>query len=154
MRTTCQTWEEGKSARMGRMVGEVEREEGWPIELARAVLSRVGVLEENENAELERVRIDPELLVQWTGEILLAAKTQGSDGISTEEFVQGWRDVLPEPWVGKASLDKIRGSFANPSPSTIQYTEGGQMSGASLPNASGGKAGSRKWHEKFKQKRK
>ncbi|KAL9097047.1 MAG: hypothetical protein Q9165_001011 [Trypethelium subeluteriae] len=174
MRTTCQTWEARKSARLGRMLGEVEREEGWPAGLARAVLRRVGELEENENPELERksgkevvgaamvrlltddigVKIDPEVLVYWTGKTLLAAKTSASDVISTEEFMQWWRDALPEPWVEKASLNKIEGSFVNPSPSMIRYSRGGPTSVAASASASGGKAGSRKWHDKFKQKRK
>ena len=56
MKTTCKTWEEGHSVRVGRMLGQV-KDEGWPEGLLKAVFRRVGALGENENPELNRMLI-------------------------------------------------------------------------------------------------
>ena len=100
------------------------------------------------------VRVDGSTLVPWTGEMLLAARTQITGAIETMEFMQAWKDSLPEPWVENASLNVIQGSFVHPSSSTIRYSRDGGVADPASATASSTKPATRKWHERFKQTRK
>ena len=92
--------------------------------------------------------------VPWIGEVLLNARSQDGDAVAVEVFMQEWKDCLPEPWMGIASLDVIKGAFVQPSSSTIRYAQDAQAGDSASKNASATKPTNRKWHEKFKQGRK
>ncbi|KAI9667617.1 MAG: hypothetical protein M1821_000433 [Bathelium mastoideum] len=153
MRGVCAGWEAGKRVGIGGLVGEIEEEEGWMAGLVKAVVGRVGKVEGGGQEE-DEIWVDSAKLVPWTGETLLEAKTHNSEAIAIVEFMQEWRDCLPESWAEKTSLDVIQGRFAQPSSSTIRYVRDVQPSDSAPGSLASSKPTNRKWHEKFKQSRK
>jgi hypothetical protein len=93
-------------------------------------------------------------LTSWTGKTLLASKTQNADTIPVDEFLQMWKDHLPEPWIEKVSLEMLKGSFVQPTALTIQYRIEADSNKNATAKAATSKSGNRKWHEKFKGSRK
>ncbi|KAI9713582.1 MAG: hypothetical protein M1820_000964 [Bogoriella megaspora] len=156
MRTTCGSWDEGQSARVGSLVGEVESE-GWPTGLVKAVCGRVGEwgVSDTGNGELDRVRIERERLVEWVGEMVLRSRSEGrEEGIGGDELMKLWREGVPEPWVKRVGMDAIKGKYAEVELGMVRWSEDVESGQDRSVKAAAGKPGNRKWHEKFKQARK
>lgn len=114
--------------------------------------------------------VDRAKCVPWVGRNLLAAlDSHYRSPRPTAEFLDVWRDALPESWRGDAQLEAIKvryfhytrrckvahacqqGDYTLPSDHTIA-----SKSAAALPSVAPGKAaakGPRKWHEKLKASR-
>ncbi|KAJ5629352.1 hypothetical protein N7528_003009 [Penicillium herquei] len=106
-------------------------------------------------ASLEKVECS-----SWVGETYLAAMAPtASSAIGRSEFLQAWRDCLPESWRGEASLSKLQnGVYQSPDPTTIFFVEPSQrqqVAKAAAGSATAAKAKpTRNWHELLKtQKR-
>lgn len=79
-------------------------DEGYPPALLAAVVARL--LPEGEDVGDGWARVDRDECVRWTGTVILEAC--GGGGMGTAEFVEAWRDSLPETWRGEARLEKIK----------------------------------------------
>ncbi|KAJ5740322.1 hypothetical protein N7493_000194 [Penicillium malachiteum] len=106
-------------------------------------------------ASLERVECS-----SWVGETYLAVTAPtASSAIGRSEFLQAWKDCLPESWRGEASLSKLQnGVYQSPDPTTIFFVEPSQrqqVAKAAAGSAAAAKAKpTRNWHELLKtQKR-
>ena len=49
-----------------------------------------------------------EKVVPWVGAVLLESQSILVDGVSTQEFLQGWQDYLPEKWRIDATLALLK----------------------------------------------
>ena len=95
---------------------------------------------------------------QWVGEICLAATAPtASSAVGRGEFLQVWKDCLPEAWRGDATLANLPGgSYQSPDPTTIFFVEASQrkLMGKAPSGAAAAKAkakASRNWHELLKR---
>lgn len=92
--------------------------------------------------------VDRAKCVPWVGRNLLAAlDSHHRTARPTAEFLDLWRDALPEAWRDDAQLAAIQGDYTLPSDHTIA-----PKGAAALPSTSASK-GPRKWHEKFNASR-
>ena len=87
----------------------------------------------------------------FVGRTLLEAK-QGENYL-TAEFLDAWKDAVPEAWRADAELNTIKGSYHLPSSTTVAFGEA-PASGAGETAAPKVSSSSRKWHEKFGRARK
>lgn len=124
-------------------------EEGHPASLVVAMLKHLA--DDGQNPSERWSSLDQTKTVRFVGKTLLEAKTDGPNYL-TAEFIDTWKDSLPEPWRDQAELKAINGVFDLPSSTTVRL-KGSVMAGAN-PEASASKSASRKWHEKFGRARK
>jgi sister chromatid cohesion protein DCC1 len=128
-------------------VAKLVEEEGHPASLAVAILRLLAAAGEDNEAQwssLERTRT-----VAFMGKTILEAR-RGKPDLLTAEFLDTWRDCLPEPWRADAELKAINGAFTLPSSSTICTK--GNLSATTAPAAPA--KGKGKWHERLGQNRK
>ncbi|KAJ5568251.1 hypothetical protein VI817_006838 [Penicillium citrinum] len=98
---------------------------------------------------------------RWVGETCLAATAPtASSAVGRGEFLQLWKDCLPESWRDDATLSKLSaGSFESPNPTTIFFVDTSQRTQAShAPVAGTGAAKpktktTRNWHELLKNQK-
>ena len=98
---------------------------------------------------------------RWVGETCLAATAPtASSAVGRSEFLQLWKDCLPESWRDDATLSKLSaGSFESPNPTTIFFVDTSQRTQAShAPVAGTGAAKpktktTRNWHELLKNQK-
>ncbi|KAF2263350.1 hypothetical protein CC78DRAFT_545079 [Lojkania enalia] len=122
------------------------RDEGFPATLVLGILQRLASDGQDRKGPwscLHRTKT-----VQFVGRTLLEAK-RGSADYLTAEFLDTWKDNLPESWRGYAELNAIEGSFDLPSPTTIRFKNGSGAANESKPSAPKAGSSSRKWHERF-----
>ncbi|KAL5114812.1 hypothetical protein ACEQ8H_007305 [Pleosporales sp. CAS-2024a] len=120
-------------------------EDGHPPDLAHAMLRFLapdGQKDDGPWSCLDRAKT-----VAFAGRILLDAKNEGT--FLTADFIDTWKDKLPEAWREDAHLSVLQGSYELPTPSTIRAT-----SKASSAPAGVGKSSASKWHDKFGKTRK
>ena len=94
--------------------------------------------------------LDRTKTAHFVGKTLLEAK--GKSDYLTAEFVDAWKDVLPEPWREVAELKTISGIYDLPTSTTICI----KGLAAAIPKAetTAKASSSRKWHEKLGRGRK
>lgn len=69
-------------------------ESGWPAELVMVIVERLG-----------SGAIDEKKALEFVGIIMLEAETLGGKSMSTEAFLERWRNGVPEQWRGSVNLD-------------------------------------------------
>lgn len=69
---------------------------GWPEELVKAILGRLG-----------SGTIEEKKALNFVGTITLEAETSGGKSIPTDHFLEKWRNAVPEQWRGSVNLGKI-----------------------------------------------
>ncbi|KAJ5746312.1 hypothetical protein N7520_011494 [Penicillium odoratum] len=78
-----------------------------------------------------------------------------SSAIGRSDFLRAWKDCLPEPWRGDATLSKLQdGVYRSPDPTSIFFVEPSQRQqstkAAAAPAAKA--KTSRNWHELLKKR--
>ncbi|OAG08537.1 uncharacterized protein CC84DRAFT_1215025 [Paraphaeosphaeria sporulosa] len=135
---------------LGSDLAELVREEGYPASLAQAIFAHLAAAGQDTSGQwscLHRAKV-----VSFVGRMLLQAK-QGSSGHSIADFVEEWKDSLPEAWRGDADLKAIDGAYDNPTATTIvaKANSASATPESVLPKATAAKG---KWHERFAKTRK
>ncbi|GME33672.1 sister chromatid cohesion protein dcc1 [Neofusicoccum parvum] len=115
-------------------------------DLAKTLKDEEDLLPELVQAILHRLLPDDQMVGDdW------AAVDRAKTARPTAEFLDLWRDALPEAWRDDAQLAAIQGDYTLPSDHTIA-----PKGAAALPSTSAKPAtskGPRKWHEKFNASR-
>lgn len=126
-------------------------EEGHPPALATAILRNLSTDEQNANEAW--ASLDRHKTVKFVGSKLLEARCESKDYLLAD-FLDAWKDSLPESWREEAQLKAIDGlyEFSSSTPKRVKFTEAAKDSAnLDAPVAS---AKARKWHEKFGKMRK
>lgn len=130
-----------------KLVGE----EGYATSLSAAILRRLA----NQDLDTEQKWscLDRRKTVAFVGRTLLEAKQADADYL-TADFLDTWKDSLPEAWRSEAELKTIDGAYSLPSSNTIcakskTVSTSGPSTAPSKAAASKGK-----WHERFGKTRK
>lgn len=126
----------------------IDSSEDWPLELSSAVLRAVSA----DATDLQTVAIDQTQCVPFVGISTLIAAKESRRTLPVAKFKQEWKDLLPEAWRDKATVDIL--------PKTEYTIDGDNIShadayaqGAATARASDAKpslGAKRKWHEKFR----
>ncbi|OCL14124.1 hypothetical protein AOQ84DRAFT_371572 [Glonium stellatum] len=125
-------------------------DEGYPPSLLNSLLG--GLVAEDESFISAWTCLDAKKCVRWVGKIVLEVKG-GNSGLLTADFLDAWKDCLPEAWREEAELEAIHGSYVLPTSTTIA-SKGDLENNEKEPSESSAKtASSRKWHEKFARAR-
>jgi hypothetical protein len=122
-------------------------EEGHPAALAVAMLTHLASAGEDSNEQwsgLDRTRT-----VAFVGKNILEAR-RGKPDLLTADFLETWRDCLPESWRADAELQAIDGAYTLPSSSTICTK--GKLATTTAPAAPAKGKGT--WHERLGKNRK
>jgi sister chromatid cohesion protein DCC1 len=120
-------------------------EEGFPASLAVAILRRLSTDDQERDGPwscLDRTKTAP-----YVGRTILEAK-HGGPNYLTSDFLDTWKDLLPELWRKDAELNTIAGVYQLPTSTTIELKDKATVSTRTEP-ASKAATSSRKWHEKF-----
>ncbi|OKL64022.1 hypothetical protein UA08_00247 [Talaromyces atroroseus] len=115
----------------------------------------------NADSELKWSNMDKKVCIQWIGETYLEATAPNERlAIGRSEFLNAWKDLLPETWRDEASLNSLpEYSYKYPDPVSICFIHEAERERVKreTKNASGNVANaknSRNWHERFKNQRK
>lgn len=134
---------------LGYDLAELVREEGFPASLAQAIFGHLASAGQDTSGHWSC--LDRRKVLSFVGRTLLQAK-QGPAGHPIADFVEEWKDSLPEAWRDDADLKAIDGAYKNPTSTTIVAKEYTSVSAESaVPKATAAKG---KWHEKFAKTRK
>ncbi|CAI6277048.1 unnamed protein product [Periconia digitata] len=123
-------------------------EEGHPAPLAAALIRHLSTA----GSDSEWSSLDRDKVLSFVATKLLEAKKDGSDYL-TADFLDAWKDNLPELWRKDAELNAIQGKYELPSSKTIRAKSNTGAVTSAQPDPAKGSA-SRKWHEKFAKTRK
>ncbi|KAK8231806.1 sister chromatid cohesion protein Dcc1 [Phyllosticta capitalensis] len=139
----------------GDLAKTLKEEEGlWPA-LVTAIVQHL--LPDDQIPDGDWAVIDRNKCIPWVGRNLLAAMNSHYKAPRpTAEFLDLWRDALPETWREDAVLEHIQGDYILPSDTTIapKTRAATTLRAATTVNAGSTSAkGPRKWHEKFKATR-
>ncbi|KAF2200086.1 sister chromatid cohesion protein-like protein Dcc1 [Delitschia confertaspora ATCC 74209] len=119
--------------------------EGFPSSLVSALFQRLG---DEKDSKGPWSCLNRQRTVQFVGQTLLEQKT--GDHYLVAQFLDLWRDSLPEAWREEAELETIKGSFHFPSSTTIAFGgDAAVASAASEKDTPKAGSSSRKWHEKL-----
>ncbi|MCJ1365242.1 hypothetical protein MMC16_004363 [Acarospora aff. strigata] len=133
-------------------VCETVEVDGYPREMVTAVLQKLSTVYSSPSYSTS---LDMDKCICWVGTAMLEALGQQTTPISN--FQEDWRNELPEQWRSSATLDILKGSYVQPTPTTIRIDFHGSdstLSTSSSPSvASRPDKTVRKWHEKFKATR-
>lgn len=134
---------------LGQDLANLVAEEGHPAALALAVFRHLANSEQDTRGQWSC--LDRRKTVSHVGTTLLQARWSSAEA-PVAQFVEEWRDLLPETWRNDAELSAIEGSYDLPSSTTIRA----KSSAASTAQSSAPKpaAAKGKWHEKFAKMRK
>ncbi|KAK2812975.1 hypothetical protein FQN50_000996 [Emmonsiellopsis sp. PD_5] len=93
-----------------RAVGDdVEGNVPFPRELVEAVVRRVMADSGSVFEELKWASIDKQVAVSWIGETYLEATAPDPTlAISRDQFLDSWKDLLPEAWRDEATWDNLK----------------------------------------------
>ncbi|KAJ9669614.1 hypothetical protein H2201_000481 [Coniosporium apollinis] len=128
-------------------------DKGYPQGLVEAVLRRLGP--EEQDIASGWACIDASRCIAWVGTTMLEVQAELGTEVLTAQFLDAWRDSLPEAWRGGAELGAIQDVYVLLGATNITLKP--ELAGE--PNASKADAGSklaageRKWHERFKKGR-
>lgn len=134
---------------LGYDLAELVREEGYPTSLAQAIFGHLAVAGQDISGQWSC--LDRRKVVSFVGRTLLQAK-RGSAGHSIADFIEEWKDSLPESWREDADLQAIDGAYNNPTPVTI-VAKTNSASAAPESVAPKATAAKGKWHERFAKSR-
>jgi sister chromatid cohesion protein DCC1 len=126
-------------------------EEGRIASLATAILKHLSVGDENPQDQwscLDRTKVVP-----WVGTKLLESK-QKERGELTADFLDRWKDCLPEEWRTDAELTAIPNVFQLVGDNKIVFKDAQSAAATTNTSAPKASASARKWHEKFGKNRK
>jgi len=127
-------------------LAKLVEEEGHATSLAVAMLRHMANADEETKEQwscLDRTRT-----VAFVGKTVLEARG-GKPNFLTAEFIDTWRDCLPEAWRADAALKAIDGAYALPSSTTISAK--GKIIATATPAAAA--KGKGKWHERLGKNR-
>ncbi|KAH7130489.1 sister chromatid cohesion protein-like protein Dcc1 [Dendryphion nanum] len=125
-------------------------EEGHPVDLSAAICKQLSNDDQDKKGQwscLDRART-----VRFVGKNILQAK-QATTSYTTTDFLDAWKDSLPEIWRAEAQLGAIEGLYHHPTPTTI-IAKGSSPTTTDTPKLTAKAASARKWHEKFGKTRK
>ncbi|KAK7608299.1 sister chromatid cohesion protein Dcc1 [Phyllosticta paracitricarpa] len=139
----------------GDLAKTLKEEEGlWPA-LVNVIIQRL--LPDDQIPDGDWAVIDQSKCIPWVGRNLLAAMdSHYKTPRPTAEFLDLWRDALPESWREDAVLEHIQSDYILPSDTTIAPKTRAMptLRAATTVDAGSTSAkGPRKWHEKFKATR-
>ncbi|PWY72218.1 sister chromatid cohesion protein Dcc1 [Aspergillus sclerotioniger CBS 115572] len=148
-----------------RSVLDENGEGEWPRELFEAVVRRVceagdsdgGLLMEG---EMKWASIDKEGCVRWVGETYLEAVAPTANAaLGRSEFLNAWKDHLPEGWREEVALSKLtEDKHRFPDPTTICFVNDDDRQKlkknlSTDASASTTAKKTRNWHELFKNQK-
>ena len=125
-------------------------DEGYPAALAVAMLKRLS--SDDQDTDGLWSCLDRAKTVSFVAKTLLEAKQDGPN-YPTADFINTWKDSLPELWREDAELKTISGTYDLPTSTTIRL-KGSAAANTKAHTSSSKPAASRKWHEKFSRARK
>jgi sister chromatid cohesion protein DCC1 len=125
-------------------VANAVAEEGFPASLAVAILQRLSTDDQERDGPWSC--LDRNKTVAFVGKSLLGARRRGSDYL-TADFLDAWKDCLPEMWRKDAELKAIAGVYNLPTSTTVGLKDSAVAAAKAEPPKAA--ASSRKWHEKF-----
>jgi hypothetical protein len=126
-------------------------EEGFPASLVAAILTHLNTDDQDSSGPWSC--LDRSKTVPFVGKNILGAKQDGSAYL-TADFLDKWRDSLPEPWRKAAELKAIEGFYELPSSTTVQVKGGSNAASKAAASAPKASDKTRKWHEKLGRARK
>ncbi|KAF9739822.1 hypothetical protein PMIN06_004897 [Paraphaeosphaeria minitans] len=134
---------------LGYDLAELVREEGYPASLAQAIFAHLAAAGQDTSGQWSC--LDRKKVVSFVGRTLLQAK-QGSAAYPVADFVDEWKDSLPEAWRGDADLKAIDGAYDSPTTTTIvaHANPAPATPESVVPKATAAKG---KWHERFAKTR-
>lgn len=134
---------------LGYDLAELVAEESFPTGLTHAVFRHLASSEQDTNGQWSC--LDRRKTVAFVGRTLLQARRASSEYL-VADFVEDWKDSLPEAWRSDAGLDVIEGTYDLPSSSTIRHKGATAATvETAVPKATTAKG---KWHERFAKTRK
>ncbi|KAA8648253.1 putative sister chromatid cohesion protein Dcc1 [Aspergillus tanneri] len=140
-------------------------EEPFPRPLFEAIVRRVCDLGVEQgglltDGDLKWASIDKASCTRWAGETYLEAMAPTSaSAIARNDFLNAWRNHLPESWHDDVVLSKLtEGSYKHPEPTTICFVnEAGRQKAknnvATDASAATAAKKTRNWHELFKNQK-
>jgi sister chromatid cohesion protein DCC1 len=135
---------------LGYDLAELVHEEGYPAALAQAVFGHLASTGQDTSGQWSC--LDRRKVVSFVGRTLLQAGHRSS-GYPIADFVEEWKDSVPEAWRSDADLATIHGAYDNPTSTTIaaKGTSASATAESIAPKATAAKG---KWHERFAKTRK
>ncbi|KAE8344493.1 hypothetical protein BDV24DRAFT_160637 [Aspergillus arachidicola] len=138
-----------------------EGEEPFPKALFEGIVRRVCEVGDGRLfGDLKWASIDRARCAQWVGETYLEAMAPTTaSGIGRSEFLNAWKDLLPEPWRDDVAFSKLtENSYKHPDPTTICFvyrTDRQKIKKNVSTDASSATAAkkTRNWHELFKNQK-
>lgn len=147
----------------------IEGAEEYPKELVKAILRRLSVGPQQSSIEIDQART-----TQWTGLTLLESLWRDFEAVRKNDFIEKWKDALPEAWREGASLSVLgvsqkqllRSDKANSMQDACKASADGKTleyvpedsrtvaKAATEAKPAAKTTSKRKWHEKFAQARK
>ncbi|EYE96617.1 putative sister chromatid cohesion protein Dcc1 [Aspergillus ruber CBS 135680] len=136
-------------------------EEPFPRGLFEAVLRRVCEADSTASgAAMQWANIEKPRCIQWIGETYLEAKAPTAmSALGRSEFLNAWKDHLPESWRSEVAFSKLpEGSYKLPDPTSICFVHEGDRQKLKKNLSTDASAAttakkSRNWHELFKNQR-
>ncbi|KNG88628.1 sister chromatid cohesion protein Dcc1 [Aspergillus nomiae NRRL 13137] len=144
-----------------RSVLDEGMEEPFPRTLFESIVRRVCEAGDGQLFEdLKWTSIDKARCTQWVGETYLEAMAPTTaSGIGRSEFLNAWKDLLPESWRNDVTFSKLtENSYKHPDPTTICFvyrTDRQKIKKNVSTDASAATAAkkTRNWHELFKNQK-
>lgn len=134
---------------LGYDLAELVAEEGYPAALALAVFKYLANPEQDPHGQW--ACLNRRKTVTHAGRTLLQARQNASEYLVVD-FLEEWRDQLPEAWRNDAELSVIEGAYSMPTPTTISvHSTTTTPANSAAPKATASKG---KWHERFAKTRK
>ncbi|KAB8233812.1 putative sister chromatid cohesion protein Dcc1 [Aspergillus alliaceus] len=109
---------------------------------------------------LKWASIDKASCTQWVGDTYLEAMAPtAASGIGRSEFLNAWKDLLPESWRNDVAFSKLtENSYKHPDPTTICFVDGAdrqkiKKNVSTDASAATAAKKTRNWHELFKNQK-
>ncbi|KAK4544436.1 hypothetical protein LTR36_004327 [Oleoguttula mirabilis] len=124
----------------------------WPTALTKAVQYAIFI---PNPLGTSAVTIDEIHCITFVGLSQLEASTQGLGATGKAGFMAAWRDLLPEKWRSKVSLELLRNQYVLENDGRDIALAGSTAEARSAPGMAVPAAGTkRKWHDKFRASKK
>ncbi|KAL4807683.1 hypothetical protein BDV18DRAFT_158889 [Aspergillus unguis] len=136
----------------------------FPRTLFKAVIRRICELGEGVErgilSDMKWTSIDRDTCLKWVGEVCLEAKAIGAaSAVGEGEYLNSWKDQLPEAWREYVSISILpKSCYVHPEPNTICFATEAERQKVkkNLPTDTSAATAAKKtrnWHELFKNKR-
>ncbi|EMC91612.1 hypothetical protein BAUCODRAFT_299017 [Baudoinia panamericana UAMH 10762] len=132
----------------------VDNDEDWPQELSHALLRSLSGTSEG------HILLDEARTLRNIGVDSLAALSQARGSVALSDWLDAWRDLMPERWREKVSQKLLPpDSWKTLSNGSVALNADGASStnadlGSSAPRAKSTLGAKRKWHDKFRASKK